>query len=283
MKLGSYTIGVCDWSLRPSSAHELVTMLDQLQLGHVQLKLATLLDVPDAAARAEMLRPLTDAGIEVTAGMIGFEGENYASIASIRRTGGFVPDETWPVRRGRAIDAARLAADIGVGKITMHAGFIPPSADGKYPAMVERLGELAAEYKRLGIELLMETGQERSNDLLQFINDLNATNVGVNFDVANLLLYGAGDPLEAIRTLGRHIRHVHIKDARISVQPGVEWGKEVAVGEGDVEIHSVLRALTDVGYTGPLIIERETGKDRVEDVQAAIDTLAAHLGEPVAE
>lgn len=281
MKLGTFTIGVCDWSLRPASTHELVSLLHELGLGHVQISLGKLLAVTDHDTRAEMLKPLTDAGVQVTAGMIGFEGENYATIASIRRTGGFVPDDTWPTRRQRAIEAAHLAADIGVGRITLHVGFIPPSADAKYPAMVGRLSDLAGEYKKLGIDLLMETGQERSTDLLQFINDLNTTNVGVNFDVANLILYGAGDPMEAIETLSRHIRHVHVKDARISTQPGVEWGREMPVGEGDVDVHAFLRALTDVGYAGPLVVEREAGQDRVADVMAAIDTLEAHLGAAV--
>ena len=282
MKLGNYTIGVCDWSLRPSSTHELVTLLDELGLSHVQLKFATLLEIADHAARAEVLKPLMEANVEVTAGMIGFATENYATIASIRRTGGLVPEDTWPQRRQTTIDAAHLAANLGIGKVSLHAGFIPPSSDGRYPSIVARFVDVAGEFKKLGIQLLMETGQERSADLLQFINDVNSPNIGVNFDPANLLLYGAGDPIEAIATLGRHIRHVHIKDARISPQPGTEWGKEVAVGEGDVNMHALLRALNDAEYAGPLVIEREAGKDRVADVQAAIETLEAHLGAPTA-
>jgi L-ribulose-5-phosphate 3-epimerase len=278
MKLGNYSIGVCEWSLRPSSMHELVTLLADLKLSHVQLALAPLLEIKDPAARAEVLKPLVDANVVVTAGMIGFATENYATIASIRRTGGLVPDDTWPQRRQATIDAAHLAADLGVRAVSLHAGFIPPSSDHRYPAIVKRFVDVAGEFKKLGVRMLMETGQERSTDLLQFINDINSPSVGVNFDPANMLLYGAGDPIEAIATLGRHIRHVHIKDARTSTHPGVEWGKEVPVGEGDVKMHAFLRALSDAEYTGPLIIEREAGKDRVTDVQAAIDTLEAHLG-----
>jgi len=278
MKLGSFTIGICDWSLRPSSTHELVTLLQQIGLSHVQMNLGPLLKVPEPAARAEVLKPLTDAGIGVTAGMISFEGENYASIASIRRTGGFVPNDTWPARRQRAIDAAHLAADIGVGRVSTHVGFVPPSADATYRQVVDRIGEVATEYRKFGIDLLMESGQERATDLLQFINDLNCPNVGVNFDPANMILYGAGDPIEAIEILGRHIRHVHVKDATSSPQPTLEWGKEVPVGDGDVDLHAFLRSLVDVGYAGPLVIEREAGNDRVRDIRAAIDRLEAHLG-----
>ena len=279
MKLGSFTIGICDWSLRPSSTHELVTLLQEIGLSHVQLNLAPLLKIPDAAARAEVLKPLTDAGIGVTAGMICFEGENYASIAAIRRTGGFVPNDTWPARRQKAIDAAHFAADIGVGRVSTHVGFVPPSADSMYSQIVGRISDVATEFRKVGVDLLMESGQERATDLLQFINDLNCPNVGVNFDPANMILYGAGDPIEAIAMLGRHIRHVHVKDAIGSAQPTLEWGKEVPVGDGDVDLHAFLRSLVDVGYTGPLVIEREAGNNRVADISGAIDRLEAHLGE----
>ena len=85
-----------------------------------------------------------------------------------------------------------------------------------------------------GLELLMETGQEEDAELLQFLNDLAVRNVHINFDPANMILYGAGDPIEAVQTLGRHIRHVHIKDGTLSKQPGVIWGEEVPFGHGQV-------------------------------------------------
>jgi sugar phosphate isomerase/epimerase len=119
----------------------------------------------------------------------------------------------------------------------------------------------------------METGQESAPELLQFINDVRAKNVRVNFDPANMILYGAGDPLAAIRTLGRHIGHVHVKDAKMSSQPGVAWGEEVPVGTGQVEWRQFLATLRSIGYTGPLVIEREAGEDRVGDVRRAIRTL----------
>ena len=80
----------------------------------------------------------------------------------------------------------------------------------------------------------METGQETASELLQFLNDLPVRNVGVNFDPANMILYGSGDPIEAIETLDRHIRHVHIKDAVASENPGMDWGRTTPVGAGEV-------------------------------------------------
>jgi sugar phosphate isomerase/epimerase len=88
-----------------------------------------------------------------------------------------------------------------------------------------------------------------------------------------MLLYGAGDPIAAINVLGRHIRHVHVKDAVGSDQPGIKWGREVRFGTGDVKPAAFLRALHKAGYFGPLVIEREAGDDRMADVAAAVEAL----------
>jgi sugar phosphate isomerase/epimerase len=105
--------------------------------------------------------------------------------------------------------------------------------------------------------LLLETGQERANEMLQFLNDLRCQNVACNFDPANLILYGLGDPLDSVAVIGRHIRHVHLKDAINSDQPGTKWGREVDLGRGQVPVLQIVDALDDVGYTGPLVIECE--------------------------
>ncbi|MGC4030743.1 MAG: sugar phosphate isomerase/epimerase family protein [Tepidisphaeraceae bacterium] len=239
MNIAGHDIGVCDWSLRPETPGELVEQLESLGLSHVQLALSKFVDLSEAD-RADVLGLYENAGIAITAGMLSFADENYASIASIRRTGGFVSPRLWPERRDRAIRVAQVAAGMGITLVTAHAGFIPPSRDPDYGQVVSHLSQLAAAYAEAGVELALETGQEKATELLQFLNDLNADNVGVNFDPANMILYGAGSPVEAVATLGRHIRHVHIKDANPSPQPGIEWGTEVPFGRGSVEVHAFL-------------------------------------------
>ena len=123
------------------------------------------------------------------------------------------------------------------------------------------------------IELGMETGQESAGELLEFLDDLDTPNVFVNFDPANMILYGAGDPIDAIRTLGRHVRHVHVKDATASNRPGEAWGEEVAFGTGQVGPQRFLAALHRIDYRGPLAIEREAGSQRMADVKAAVEAL----------
>lgn len=272
MNLLGHNIGVCSWSLRPDGMADLVERVKSLGLSHVQLALGELTTL-SAEDRDRELGILRDSGLTVTATMIGFVGEDYSSIASIRRTGGLVPDELWDERRQRVLDAATITAALGVKLISTHVGFIPAPNDANYESMVGRIRGLAAPLAEQGIDLLMETGQETASELLQFLNNLRCKNFGVNFDPANMLLYGSGDPIDAIATLGRHIRHVHVKDAVKSKKPGVEWGDEVPFGDGEVPHGAFIGAIKAANYAGPLVIEREAGPDRMDDVRYAIETL----------
>jgi L-ribulose-5-phosphate 3-epimerase len=250
--------------------------MEQLDLEHVQLGLAGYLNKP-ASVWQEDLAKLKDAGIVITAGMMHYDGEDYTTIASIRKTGGLVPDEQWPLRKEQTIAGAKLASEMGVNKISFHAGFIPPSSSDAYPILIARLSEVGEAAKEAGVEILLETGQESATNLLQFLNDLSSRNVFANFDPANMILYGAGNPIEAVKILGRHIHHVHIKDATMSDQPGAKWGAEVPFGQGTVGAQQFCAALKQIAYTGPLVFEREAGGDRIADLKTGIAALRAAL------
>src|SRR3954466_13602183 len=256
MNLAEHVIGVCSWSLQPKSTADLIASMRRLNLSHVQLSIGPMIGL-DNLARKAVIDELTAANISITAGMLSFAGEDYSTITRIRQTGGFVPDDLWPERREMTAMASGICREYGIKQLSAHAGFIPPSSGEKYATMVERLNDLAALLEKDGTSLLMETGQEHASELLQFLNDIRSRNLCVNFDPANMLLYGAGDPIEAIGILGRHIDHVHVKDAVLSKSPGILWGTEVPFGTGQVPPKEFLRALMDAGYTGALAIERE--------------------------
>jgi len=272
MNISGHDIAVCSWSLHPKDSPDLIARVKELGLSHIQLGLLDLVNADDKRKHFEF-GVLRSSGLTITATMIGFPGEDYSTIAAIRRTGGFVPDDQWELRQRMTKEAARLTAELGVSKLSAHVGFIPPSSDARYATMVDRIREVAEMLAKHNLTLLMETGQETATELLQFLNDLPSRNVQVNFDPANMILYGAGDPVEAVNVLGRHIGHVHVKDATMSDKPGVEWGVEVPFGQGQVPPREFLNALHAAGYRGPLTIEREAGRTRMEDIAFAIETL----------
>ncbi|MDD4786170.1 MAG: TIM barrel protein, partial [Pirellulales bacterium] len=124
-----------------------------------------------------------------------------------------------------------------------------------------------------GIGLLLETGQETAECLRALLEELDHPALGVNFDPANMILYGKGDPLAAARLLGRWIKHIHVKDAVAAERPG-EWGREVPWGDGQVGGETFLESLKEIGFAGALAIEREAGRDRLGDIGRAAERLA---------
>ncbi len=106
----------------------------------------------------------------------------------------------------------------------------------------------------------LETGQETAELLLEFINDVNRPNLGVNFDPANMILYGTGDPIEALSILGPWVRGVHCKDGNWPTAAG-QLGEEQRLGEGQVGLPRFIAKLVEVGYEGPLTVEREIAEE----------------------
>lgn len=210
------------------------------------------------AHRAELLARLQDSGIQATAVFGGFAGESYADIPTTVATVGLVP----PGPRAERLEEMKKIADyahgIGCPVVALHLGYVPhDTQSAEYQAVVAVTRELCEYVKNYGQNLHLETGQETAANLVQFIADVGTDNLFVNFDPANMILYGQGDPIEALQHLGSLVRSVHCKDAKWSDQPGVTWGQEVPLGEGDVGMERFLKTLKEIGYTGPLTVERE--------------------------
>ena len=109
--------------------------------------------------------------------------------------------------------------------------------------------------------------------MLTFINAVQRQNLAVNFDPANMILYGSGDPLEALDRVGEYVRSVHCKDACYQRRPGQSWAEDAPLGQGDVNIRAFLLKLHELGYEGPLTIEREYSPDQVGDIETALQLL----------
>jgi len=210
-------------------------------------------------AKAQEIRQrLEDYGIQATAVFGGFEGESYADIPTVERTVGLVPTETRKARLQEMKEIADFAGWLGCPVIALHLGFVPHDRNGEpYAQIVAVTQELCHYADQLGQSLHLETGQETAAGLLDFLNDTGCANLAVNFDPANMILYGTGEPIEALKLLGNRVKSVHLKDGKWGANPGKEWGTEVPLGEGDVNIELYLTTLRDLDYFGPLTIERE--------------------------
>jgi len=225
------------------------------------------LHAPQPASRTpargrEFLARVSALGMQISVVFGGFEGESYADIPTVKRTVGLVPPETRAARLKEMKEIADFARLLGVDAVGLHVGFVPHDQhDPAYGQVIAVTGELCAHCKAQNQRIHLETGQESADTLLRFLADVGCDNLFVNFDPANMILYGSGDPIEALQKVGRHVRSVHCKDAKWAAHPGEEWGAEVPLGQGDVGMERFLRTLKEVGYDGPLTIEREIPQD----------------------
>lgn len=259
-------LGVCSWSLEPRNPRQLIDQMRRIGLNKINLALAPLVE---DAVWSGVGQALQEGEMELIGGMLAGVGEDYSTLESIRRTGGVVPDQAWPQVWARARRAAPVARDLGLDFVMFHAGFLPHETDDPvFKKVVDRVRRIADLFAEVGVSIGLETGQEQAPTLLQFFQTLDRPNVGVNFDPANMILYNSGDPIQALRTLGTHIRQVHIKDANRTHTPG-KWGEERVVGTGEVDWGLFFQTLDELGYEGYFAIEREAGQSRVDDIRTA--------------
>lgn len=261
-------LAVCSWSLEPASAADLLKKLAATGLRRVQVALDPV-RVNAAGAWTDLAAKSGAQGVTLVSGMMGTIGEDYTTLDSIRRTGGVVPDATWPDNWKNIQADADLAGRLGLKLVTFHAGFLPhEEKDPAFAKLQDRVRRTADLFHARGIALGLETGQEVADTLALFLRKLDHPGVGVNLDPANILLYDKGDPVAAVRTLGPWLRQCHLKDAVRTKVPGT-WGEEVVLGTGQVDWKAFFRALSEVGFKGNLCIEREAGDRRVADIRAA--------------
>lgn len=254
----------------------------KLEVAH-ELGVPTIqLHAPEASTRTPenakaFLQKLAALNIELTCVFCGFEGESYADIPTVKETVGLVPKGPRAARTTETKEISDFAKLLGVDCIGLHIGFVPHDAnDPDYEEVLNVTREICDHAKANGQRVHLETGQEPADILLRFIQDTERDNLFINFDPANMILYGSGEPLPALRQVGKYVRSVHCKDGTWSKEPSVTWGAEVPLGEGDVGMADYLKVLDEIGYEGPLTIEREIPEEperQKAEIGGALDLL----------
>jgi len=174
-----------------------------------------------------IIKTVQGKGVRITALLCHFEGESYEDIATIKRTVGLLNQATREKRVRKILSFSEVARNLGVKVLQAHIGFIPEDKnDPDYKGLVKVVQRIADYCKKNGQSFALETGQEKARTLAGFIEDVNRSNLGVNFDPANMLLYDAGDPIEALSTLGKYVIGVHCKMGRDRQKEG-NWARSI--------------------------------------------------------
>ena len=234
-------------------------------------------DLPLEGLAAKWKAALEAENFTVVTAFCAYTGESYADIPTVERTVGFVPRQTRAEREQRTYAVSDFAREVGIPGIATHIGFVPEdSSNTDYQTvlgLVRRVCDHAGKNKQT---FALETGQESAETLLEFFIDVNRENLRINFDPANMILYGTGDPIEALGVLAMHVHSVHCKDG--------DWppknvagalGEEKPLGQGAVGMERFINKLKTIGFKGPLNIEREVPDQaqRLRDIAMGVKLL----------
>jgi L-ribulose-5-phosphate 3-epimerase len=231
-------------------------------------------EVWDEALRAARFTPITV--------VCSYIGEDYADIPTVQRTVGLVPEATRTERVARTKAVADVGKLIGVDSVMCHIGFVPEDPQEPLYAEIRDVArDICDHCAKNGQNFTLETGQEPAHVLLRFIEDVARSNLKINFDPANMILYGTGDPIEALGVLAKHVVSVHCKDGDWPPRDEpTALGKERALGEGSVGLDAFVHKLKEIGYRGVLSIEREEPDHarRDADLRKAVALLKSLTG-----
>ena len=176
--------------------------------------------------------------------------------------------------------ASDFANEIGITDIIIHAGFVPnnPFAP-EYGTMIAGLNTLTSYFRPKGQNLLLETGGEAPITLLRLIEDVGAGNLFINFDPANILMYGYGHPVDALKVFGKYVRNMHGKDGFLPTDTR-HTGREAPVSEGAVDFKGIIKEFRNLSYDRYITIEREiSGEAQIRDILKAKEYFEKLLNE----
>ena len=222
-------------------------------------------EVGTAADRREIVRIAESMGITFSAFCAQLQGATTY--------GGLEEEEGLQWRIDKTKEALDTTAELGGNIVTTHAGLLPEDrSDPSYQTLLRSVGEIAEYGAKAGVYFAMETGQESPQALNDFVDEIGNPWLRVNYDPCNLLRFGSeAGTIQGVHILGDKIIHTHAKD----------WNPETlqaTCGEGLVPWDDYIQALRDIGYSGVLAIEDETGnEDMVDSIGRSYQFLKGYL------
>ncbi|WP_214326158.1 TIM barrel protein [Nonomuraea sediminis] len=162
-----------------------------------------------------------------------------------------------------------LACSGSPARFARPGGSTPGLTAQEWPAYARRVQQATDRCRERGLEPVFHhhlgTYVETPQDVERL---LELTDVQLCLDTGHLLLAG-GDPVTAIRDWAGRVGHVHIKDGDRAIlaqalADGVDLrelmgrGGFAPLGQGELDLPGVVRALDEIGYQGWVIIEQDT-------------------------
>lgn len=225
----------------------------------------------DEKAR-EINEALEETDFAISTVWAGWSGPKEWNFTAGPATLGLVPPAYRMQRLAELHNASAFAAKIHVNQVATHVGFLPENPDDpNFNGTVAALRNLARAMLAREQYFLFETGQETPVTMLRTIQAIGTDNLGINFDTANLLLYGKANSVDALDVFGKYVMDTHLKDGFYPTD-GMRLGRQVQVGQGIANLPAIVDKLENLGYEGAYTIECELkGDDKIALIEEARD------------
>jgi inosose dehydratase len=180
---------------------------------------------------------------------------------------------------GKVAASADAIASLGGGLVVLAASAGGEEYDARgrldaagWAALGRGIDRAVASAGRRGLRVAVHphhgTVVERPEDVERL---LEVSGVGLCLDTGHVMV-GGGDPVELARIAGSRVAHVHLKDVeaalaeRVAVGDlgyldAVREGLYRPLGDGDVDVIEVVRAVEEAGFDGWYVLEHDAVLD----------------------
>lgn len=160
-----------------------------------------------------------------------------------------------------------------------------PHEDGEVDdeLIADILRTLSPYAQEAGVVLLVETNGVYADTkrLFGLLNSVQSDYVAALWDIHHPYRFKGESPEKTIQNLGAYIKYAHIKDSKID-----ENGKVVykVMGEGDLPISNIMRALKSINYEGYISLEWvKKYTPNLEDASVVFPHFAHYMGQFVGQ
>ncbi len=241
MKLSFSTLGCPRWNFG-----EVVSISKDLGFDGVEIRgLGSEMFAPriaefSAENREKTMKRLRDIGLEIP---ILTSGAAIADINREKAQAAFV----------EACAYINLANALGVPYIRVMGTGQPQKSEGDFELGAKLYAALCEYGELFNVTPLAETNGNlsSSDEMLKFLDAAGAKNCGVLWDIHHTVVFGEEKPGYTASKLGSLIKHVHIKDSKVT--DGVIT--YCMMGHGDIPVIDSINELKKLNYTGFISLE----------------------------
>lgn len=178
----------------------------------------------------------------------------------------------------------RDAKAYGAGSVLLVPGVVNNEVDFDHcwQRSIEQIRQAIPVAEETGVKISIENVWNNfittEDQAVRYLDEINSPWVGWHFDTGNIIRYG--DPIVWIRTLGKRINRVHIKEYSRdrAMRSGDVWaGFRVPLMEGANNWPGIMKALDEIGYREYLITEQSGGDtpEGLRDLSTRLDRIIA--------